>query len=77
MAMSGKLLTNVSVKDATKVIVHGRTANLEGKQLDVTLNNGEASQFKKGAFYTATDGHTSWKVAFKSGESRYAHFLVM
>ena len=75
--MSGKLLTNVSVKDATKVIVHSKTANLEGKQLDVSVNGGEASQFKRGAFYTATDGHTSWKVAFTSGEAKYAHFHVM
>lgn len=75
--MSGQLLRNVSVKDATKVIVHGKTANLEGKQLDVSVSGAEVSQFKKGAFYTATDGHNSWKVAFTSGEPNYAHFHVM
>jgi hypothetical protein len=71
------LLRNVSVKDATKVLANGLSGNLEYKQIDLTAGAGVAAHFKKGAFYTATDGTKTWKVAFTGNDSQFLHFTVM
>jgi photosystem II stability/assembly factor-like uncharacterized protein len=36
-----------------------------------------AGHFKKGAVYTATDGHHSWKVVYKTHDGQYIRFHEM
>ena len=70
------LVNNVSIKDATHVLAGHLNGNLEHNHLDLTAAAAIATLFKNGAHYTATDGHSIWKVVFTGFDHQYLHFQV-
>jgi photosystem II stability/assembly factor-like uncharacterized protein len=71
------VVRNVTVKDATHNLAQGLNGNLEAQELVLEATAVVAGHFKKGAVYTATDGHHSWKVVYKTHDGQYIRFHEM
>lgn len=71
------IVRDVSISDgnghAIAIQLHG---NVEAKQLDLVADAAVGAHFKKGAYYTATDTQSTWKVVYHGADGGYIHFLI-
>jgi hypothetical protein len=70
------MVGNVSIKDATKELAKGLKGNDEAKLLHLSAKKDVAAKFKKGPMYTATDGHSTWKVMYQTFDGQYLVFHI-
>lgn len=71
------MVANVTVRDSTHVLADKLKGNEEAGGLDlVPVHKGNAALFKKGAHYSATDGHTNWKLVYVHGDDHILHFQI-
>ena len=71
------IVRDVSISDGNgHVLANHLHGNVEAKQLDLVADAAVGAHFKKGAYYTATDTHSTWQVAYNGAEGGYIHFLI-
>jgi 3-phenylpropionate/cinnamic acid dioxygenase small subunit len=70
------LVKNVSIRDATHQIANNLEGNLECNYLLLYAQPGVAEQLLQGAFYTAIDTTTTWKVMYRGIDGQFLKFDV-